>query len=375
MQVVHINTSGSWGGLEQYTVYMVEQLLKRGIQLCIICTIGSPLYAAAKTIGVPILGVTGSRRLNRGMYMAISRLKCHCVLHVHTSIDMWTAAIASRINRLPVVLHSHMVPSKKNDVLHRIVYSTVACFVTPAQVHADCIPEMYSTCKEKVVVVRHARDSSLYSYNLADRTRLRKKYGIPENSFVVGYFGRIDRQKGIVELIEALNLVCKQTHGIITLVIMGSPTASYSKGALHVERDAQVLMQWVKDYSESNQLKDRLVVLPHTESVHVFYPMIDATVLPSYREMFSLSVLESMLAGKAVIGTASGGTIEQLTNDRGYLVEPRSASALAEALIAYATQPDLVALHATRALTWARKECSEDTIFDQYVSIYNRLLG
>lgn len=67
----------------------------------------------------------------------------------------------------------------------------------------------------------------------------------------------------------------------------------------------------------------------------------DICVLPSWWDNFPTACLEAMAAGRAIIGTRSGGMVDMLDGGRcGILVEPRDPPALARALVALLADPD-----------------------------------
>lgn len=67
-------------------------------------------------------------------------------------------------------------------------------------------------------------------------------------------------------------------------------------------------------------------------------------VLPSYREGTPRSVLEAMAMGRAIITTDAPGCRETVRPaDNGYLVPPRDADALYEAMLRFVTNPTLAA--------------------------------
>ena len=68
---------------------------------------------------------------------------------------------------------------------------------------------------------------------------------------------------------------------------------------------------------------------------------IDVYVQPSVNEGLSLSILEAMAAGKAVVATRVGGTGEVIADgETGVLVPPGSSAALAAAILRLLADPD-----------------------------------
>jgi glycosyltransferase involved in cell wall biosynthesis len=67
----------------------------------------------------------------------------------------------------------------------------------------------------------------------------------------------------------------------------------------------------------------------------------DAYVFPSYWEGFPYSILEALRAGCAIVATRVGGIPEAISNGHdGILIEPRSATAIVDAIEYLLANPD-----------------------------------
>lgn len=84
-------------------------------------------------------------------------------------------------------------------------------------------------------------------------------------------------------------------------------------------------------------------VRPHIAEASVY-------VLPSYREGTPRSVLEAMAMGRAIVTTDAPGCRETIRDgEEGFLVEPRNAAALADAMARFLDDPSLAASMADKA--------------------------
>ncbi|NQW30547.1 MAG: glycosyltransferase family 4 protein [Ignavibacteria bacterium] len=375
MTVVHINTSAAWGGLEQYTIFLVEQQQSHQVDSELICRVDTPLHVAAVNAGIPVRTVRGGGHVNLECIRILRHAKySKRVVHAHTGTDVWAASLSAMYTNNPIVFHAHMVPSAKNDRIHRWLYKRVSTVVTPSNTHAAIIPDNYPVSKDQVKVIRHARKVELYAHTQAEQHDLRKLHGIKNSDFVLGYFGRIDKQKGMVELVQAMSLLNTNTLANTKLFIIGDASCATIRGEKTIEKKALEVERWMHDYISTSNLGDKVIRVPHSDTGNLLFPLIDVAILPSYREMFSLSVLEAMLSGKPVIGTNSGGTPEQLQDGRGILVPPKSPKAIAEAIEEYYRDEELRNKHAQNGYAWALKNCDPAVIMEQYNSLYKELL-
>lgn len=126
---------------------------------------------------------------------------------------------------------------------------------------------------------------------------LTQKWGIEDSDWVVGYTGRLVRDKGIMELVDAFDLV-KVNNPRLKLLLVG----------MFEERDA--LPQEVQ-----NRIKnDPQIVWTdfQNEDMEYFYAMMNVYVLMSYREGFPTGTLEAQSMGVPVITTRVTGCCDSI---------------------------------------------------------------
>jgi glycosyltransferase involved in cell wall biosynthesis len=146
---------------------------------------------------------------------------------------------------------------------------------------------------------------------------LRARLGIAASAYVLGFVGRLTRDKGVCELVTAFRAV-KSRHKDLKLVLVGEFEAGNS----------------VPDSLREEILQDPdifwLGYLPHPADV---FHMIDVLVLPTYREGLGRVLIEAAAAGKPVISTHTTGVVDVVRDGvTGLLVPPQDAPALAEAI-------------------------------------------
>ena len=142
------------------------------------------------------------------------------------------------------------------------------------------------------------------------RKELRLANGFSEDDFVFGFVGRITRDKGINELLEAfLNLNCKSK-----LYIVGNN-----------ENDGTVNSAlWEKASSSPD-----VTIHPLTTEIEKYYAMIDALVLPSYREGFGNVIIEAAAVGTPAIITNIPGPVDAVeVSKTALLATPKDADDL-----------------------------------------------
>lgn len=145
-------------------------------------------------------------------------------------------------------------------------------------------------------------------------------------SFV--FVGRLLREKGIIELIEAMRRV-KAKRPEVQLTVLGDVDSNPSS----VSRDE--VEAWVAQ---------GLVIWPGQVEVAPWIAQSSVFVLPSYREGVPRSTQEAMAMARPVITTDVPGCRETVVEGRnGFLVPAKDASALTDAMLRFVERPQLVA--------------------------------
>ncbi|SHG27037.1 Glycosyltransferase involved in cell wall bisynthesis [Flavobacterium segetis] len=143
---------------------------------------------------------------------------------------------------------------------------------------------------------------------------LRAKLNINQHDFVIGFCGRIVKDKGIVELVEAFNQIKSLNADIkCKLLLVGD----------FEERDPLTL----EVINQINNDDDIIVSGFIYENIEYYYSLMNVYVLPSYREGFGMSVLEASSMCKPVLTTKVTGCVDSIIEGQtGFFVENDSKS-------------------------------------------------
>jgi glycosyltransferase involved in cell wall biosynthesis len=185
------------------------------------------------------------------------------------------------------------------------------------------------------------------------------KQSPPAERRQVLFVGKLERAKGVVELVEAF-----ARAGVkgARLVLAGEGP---ERG--RVERRAREL-----GLDGNHEL---LGSVPH-QRVAGLLSESSLLCLPSYGEPFGMAVLEAMAAGRAVVATDAGGP--RLLVDRtlgGRLVAPGDTEGLAAALRELLNDPDGLAAMGAFNRVRAEQEFALDSVIDAIEDVYASVVG
>ena len=192
------------------------------------------------------------------------------------------------------------------------------------------------------------------------RYDVRKAYNIPAEALVVGFAGRIVRDKGIIELAQAWKVLSKEFSNA-HLVIIG-PFEPQDPVPLEIEQqlrsDERVhLTGWIEP-----------------EQIPEYFLAMDLLALPTYREGFGNVLLEASAMRLPIVVSRVPGCIDAVIDGKtGMLVPSHDATALAEALSIYLRDSALRNRHGLagrdRVLRDFRPEDMSRAIYLEYVRL------
>lgn len=127
---------------------------------------------------------------------------------------------------------------------------------------------------------------------------LRKKHDISDCDFVIGYSGRLVRDKGIIELIAAFEKLKDARNCKLLLV------------GMFEDRDS------LPEDIKSHILADKRIIYTGfiNDGMEYYYSLMDVYVLASYREGFPTGVLEAQAMEKPVITTHATGCCDSIVD-------------------------------------------------------------
>ena len=147
---------------------------------------------------------------------------------------------------------------------------------------------------------------------------MKKSLGIQESDFVIGFTGRLVRDKGIIELLRAYKQLKAKYDNLVLLLV----------GMLE-ERDA-LPQDVVDDIINMEGVVNTGYV--SNASIENYYALMDLFILPSYREGFPTSVLEASSMNLPIITTKVTGCIDSIIEGQTGLFVEHTAESIANAI-------------------------------------------
>lgn len=170
--------------------------------------------------------------------------------------------------------------------------------------------------KDKCVVLRNGIDTKKFSITIdeIEKQKIKKKYNINDDDKILLFTGRLVKEKGIKELLEALSKVQIKN---LKLLVVGS-----SLNNINVKTKYEIEIEELVKKINKNVIFTGFV---EYKEIYKLYAIADIAVLPSiWDDPAPLTIIESMAAGLPIITTNSGGIPEYANNKCAFIIDRNS---------------------------------------------------
>lgn len=328
MNVLFLNSCRTWGGGEVSLTQIVDSLMSRGHSVTVACRRGSALHRRLKDSTVNLVPIRFGGDFDPFTILGLARLMVGSkidVVCVHTEKELRVGGLASLLAAVPVIVSREVDFPLKDTFVNRVFYGKVASVVI-ANSYATKNTLLISAPwlgREKIHVVWKGVD--IRKFRLPASGSLRGEFHIGDEDSLIGFVGRLDEQKGLMTLLEAMALLVER-HRNAKLVLAGDGNLRAS----------------VQEFVRRRNLDRHVYLAGFREDIPEFLRGIDFLVMPSNWEGFGYAAVEAMAAGKAVVASHVS-SLPEIIDDRrtGLLVSPRSPELLAEAMVTLVDDPQL----------------------------------
>ena len=370
------------GGPALHVTYLARGLAERGYATTLVAgDVGrgeESMAFVAENAGVEVLPLHGlSRELSpvRDAIAAwrlagIIRRVRPDVVHTHTAkagaVGRAAAVLAGP--RRPVVVHTfhgHVLRGYFGRV-GTLVFRAIETILARA---TDRLIAVSPEVRDELVALRVAPERKFSVVRLGieleprvafdgDAAEVRRRHGIGQDTFVVGWFGRMTAVKRTDDLLTTLaGLRVRGVEALLLLVGDGD--------------DRERLEQRAHDLG----LAKSCLFLGYQEDVAQWYAVCDAVVLTSVSEGTPVTIIEALAAGRPVVATKVGGVPDVVDEgETGFLVRPGDTHALAERLEILARDPERRAAMGETGRERVLRRYAVERLVDDVDALYRELL-
>ena len=199
-----------------------------------------------------------------------------------------------------VILHLNNNLLNSTSRFHDEIFNGLTSILTCSDFIKDCVLTVQPG-SSKVKTHYNAIDVKSFAPK-ATSSVTRRQMGFADDDFVIAFSGRVNSDKGISELIDAMLLLKDRVK--IKLMVIGGTFFGNANGD-------DTFIKSLKDKAEV--LKDRIVFtgfVPY-KNMPDYLHLADMAALPSmWNEPFGLTIVEALAVGLPLVTTRSGGIPE-----------------------------------------------------------------
>jgi glycosyltransferase involved in cell wall biosynthesis len=269
--------------------------------------------------------------------MQLLRQDNSSIIHVHTPVVSYIVRLIYNLgcfnsSKLVCTVHGYYFHSQSTPLTFALHYFAELFLTRPNHYYLFVSKEDYKFASNYLPVsakrsfyVGNGVDTKLFLPYCSTQSQIAKyKKGLTGDDVVIGFVGRLVKEKGLIELLQAFTMLSRVIPALKLLICGDTLESDY-------------------DTSLSNLIKKSIIgshrriiatgMVNSKKDLIDCYNCMDIFCLPSYREGLPTSLLEAMSCGLPCVATDIRGCNELIEHgETGLLVQPKNSQSLASAL-------------------------------------------
>ena len=372
-----------WSSINNWIKPFLNEYNARGIDVTIVCNMDGD-YARELKSQYPFIHtypVAFPRGIDLGgsiksilvLYKFFQKNRFDLVQYSTPNASMY-AAVASKLAGIPVRLYCqwgmvYVTMTGMKRKVFRFIEKMVCRFSTMVQPDSDgnlkfCREQgFYDDSKSCVIWNGSAKGLDLSAFDVTQKQayakEIREKYGIPEDAPVVGFVGRLGKEKGCNELFRAFQEI-KKTVPNAKLLFVGP-----------IEKEESIDPELLEYFWKC----DDIIKTDRVTHVEKYTSAMDVFVLPSYREGFGMSVVEaSAMEVPVVVTEYPGPSSAMLDGVTGYAVPVQDDKKLCQRILTLLQDEPLRKKMGAAGRKFAEEAFDQKTFISKYMENRTELL-
>jgi glycosyltransferase involved in cell wall biosynthesis len=298
------------------------------------------------------------------------------IVHTHTPKAGLLGMLAAWLCRVPVRLHTvagmplmESTGTKRKLLLfiEKLTYACAHQVYPNSKGLEEFVIEQNLTSKHKVKVLGQGSTNGINTqqfnpdnYTAAQKESLQNQLGLTPEHFVYIFIGRLVKDKGLVEMIEAFTSLYRENNKLRLLLV----------GPL--EQDLNPLPETTLQQMESHP---GIITTGYQNDVKPYLAISHALVFPSYREGFPNVVMQAGAMGLPAIVSNINGCNEIIQEGiNGLIIPPKEVAPLQTAMHQLATQPELYRSLQSNARPTIVNNYEQNTVWNHILKEYREQL-
>lgn len=369
--VVHIIHRLQVGGLENGLVNLINAMPPERYAHAIVCMTESTNFRERITRpGVAVYELHKKPGHDLGLYWRLWRLLRRlrpAIVHTRNigtlecQVIAWLAGVGARVHgEHGRDLNDIDGSNARYARLRRALRPLVTRYIAVSRDLAQWLRTTVDVSPHKLAQIYNGVDMRRF-VSVGQRARSLPEGFAPADAIVLGTVGRLSGEKDQRTLLQAFILARQQLPEVpLRLVLVGD-------GPLKAQ---------LEQHAQEAGVASEVWFAGARADIPDLLRSLDIFVLPSLGEGISNTILEAMACGLPVIATNVGGNPELVReNETGALVPAADPKSMAQAIIRYASAPELRVTQGQAARARIEREFSMRNMVDQYMGVYDAALN
>ncbi|MGQ9810413.1 MAG: glycosyltransferase family 4 protein [bacterium] len=377
MRILEVNTEKGWRGGERQTLYTLEALRGKGVEVDLLCLRDNPLHQRALSTLF-----TKSTKVNHRIEKTScsdmekeipGRTSCniHCVrsnfraflfllrhgkhydlIHCQTARAQTLAVITKPFHSKPIV-YTRRVDFRPKGLATKLKYRLTDKVVAISEKIKMVLSEAGFKPLDEIEVI----SSAVKERDLNGQRAANLKQAINAvNKKIIATMGALVGHKDPFTMLEAIRILSQKRDDFIFL--------HFGDGRLKVEMEKRI-----KQYG----LSDKYILVGFEEDAEDFFLIIDVFVMSSKEEGLGSTVLDAFLYRVPVVSTDAGG-LREIVSSRGILCSVGDPASLARGIESILDNTELRRDLIDKAYADVIANYSIEKMGDQYLRVFSSLL-
>lgn len=373
-----------WSSINNWIKPFLNEYDKRGVDVTIVCNMDSDYESELKkqfpfvhTYPVDFprgISFAGSVKSIQKLIKFFNKEKFDMVQYSTPNASMY-GAVASKFAKVPVRLYCQwgMVFVTMTGV-KRFVFKNIEKMVCKfsTNVQPDSYGNLnylreqgfYDEKKSCVIWNGSAKGLDLSAFDVSKKEEyskeIKEKYNIPSDVPVIGFVGRLGREKGCNELFKAFKII-KQDYPSAKLLFVGP-----------IEKEETIEPELLDFFWKC----DDIIKTDRVSNVEKYTSAMDMYVLPTYREGFGMGVVEASAMEVPVIVTKYPGPSSAMVDGlTGHAVDVKSVNQLVEKIKELLSNPEQAKQLGINGRKFVEENFDQKIFIEKYMANRMSLLG
>ena len=320
IKILHITTSGNFGGTEKMIYYFIKMSSKNFENVLVILKDEGEFLEKIKKLNVKTYFINIKNIFNLSKLFKVYKIiktENPDIIHSYLFHSNIIARILGKTAGIKNIVCGQRNIDKWKNIFHILLdrITSIYCklIISNTEAGKNRLVKKEKINPGKIIVIQNGVEKPFVPKK-KETIEWKNKFNIPNNATIISTAASLTKKKGIPYLIKAFELAANE-YSDIHLIIAG-------KGPLECQ---------LKELSKQQKNKDRIHFVGFQNNINFLLSATDIFVLPSLWEGMPNAILEAMSFGIPVIATNVGGTPEIIKDgENGFLIPPENEYAIYE---------------------------------------------